>query len=163
MRRCAGIVLIMLLCLVLASVELVASELVGIYALVDKVIFEPNEQSPQRIQIWGVIATGRDLANPKRGYLYFRLPAGFHQEANDAAQKEWADLKAVAGTQQPIAFGRRFFPFEQQTQADAYVKSMGRVRPASEKPSDPEPYPVNIGISKLTDASILSSLRKVAK
>jgi hypothetical protein len=158
-----GIVLTVFACLLLlASAELDASEIVGIYALVDRVVLEPTSQ-PERIQIWGVFATNRDSANPKRGYLYFRLPAGFQGDVNEIAKKEWADLQAVAGTGQPVAFGQRFFPYDQYAQADAYSKSLGRVRPASEKPTSPEPYPVNIGVTKLTNPSIVASLRKTAK
>src|SRR5687768_5697659 len=106
MKRNVVVVLVALVCLLaLASIEVLASEMVGIYAVVEKVIFEPNDQAPERIQIWGVISTDRNAANPRRGYLYFRLPSLFLPEANEAAKKEWADLKAIAGTGQPIAFG----------------------------------------------------------
>jgi hypothetical protein len=149
--------------LLLPSLEIKASEIVGIYAIVDRVVLEPNPQSPDRIQIWGVIATNRDSGNPKRGYLYFRLPAAFRGEVNDVAKKEWADIQAVAGTGQAIAFGQRFFPFVVQAQADAYASSLSRVRPASEKPKDPDPYPVNIGVSKITDSATVTSLRKAPK
>src|ERR1044072_3600220 len=50
-----------------------ASDPVGIYALVDKVVFEPNETSPERIQIWGAFAiaegNGDTYRNAERGYL----------------------------------------------------------------------------------------------
>jgi hypothetical protein len=161
MKRSRAVPVIALVCLLaLASLEVLASEMVGIYAVVEKVVFEPNERSPERIQIWGVLSTERNAANPRRGYLYFRLPSLFFPEANEAAKKEWADLKAVAGTGQPIAFGRRFFPGVYSEQAIPYRQSLGRVRPASVKPSDPEPYPVNIGVSKLTDATIVGNLKK---
>jgi hypothetical protein len=146
-------------CLVLpGSLVVVASEMIGIYAMVDRVVFEPNEKSPERIQIWGSFVTNRDQT-PKRGYMYFRLPGAFpNQEANDAAKKEWADLKAVAKTGQAIGFGRRFFPFVHHFQGDEYFKTLGRVRPASEQPVSPEPYPVNVGLSKVTDAATLKKL-----
>ena len=161
MKPNLAVALLALVCFfALASLEVIASEMVGIYAVVEKVIFEPNDRSPERIQIWGVISTDRNAANPRRGYLYFRLPSLFFPEANEAAKKEWADFKAIAGTGQPVAFGRRFFPRLYQGQVSAYRQSLGRVRPASAKPSDPEPYPVNIGVSKLTDSTIVGNLRK---
>lgn len=163
MRYRASIIAVLASLLLLVAVNLVASEVVGIYAIVDKVVLEPNPQSPERIQIWGVFATNRSSANPKRGYLYFRLPAGFHGDVNEIAKKEWADLQAVAGTGQAVAFGQRFFPFDQQAQADAYSKSLSRIRSASEKPTEPDPYPVNIGVSKLSDSTIVGNLRKAPK
>jgi hypothetical protein len=31
-----------------------ASGPIGVYALIDKVVFEPNDTAPDRVQIWGV-------------------------------------------------------------------------------------------------------------
>src|SRR5437899_4725364 len=42
--------------LLFAAADLIASGPVGIYAIIEKVIFEPNEQAPERIQIWGAFA-----------------------------------------------------------------------------------------------------------
>ena len=91
--------------------------------------------------------------------MYFRLPAGFHPVANDAAKLEWADLKAVVGTGQVIAFGQRFFTIAQQKEADAYYSSMPRVRPSTEKPQTPDIYPVNIGLAKVTNVPVVDKLR----
>jgi hypothetical protein len=140
-----------------ASMKSTASELVGLYAIVDRVVLEPNEQSPERIQIWGTFSTSRDPAAAKRGYLYFRAP--FPSEFRDAALKEWKDLKAVAGTGQAVAFGQHYFYIDQISVADAYVKTLPRVRPASEKPDAPDGYPVNIGVSKLTNTTIVNQLK----
>jgi hypothetical protein len=85
-----------------------ASDPTGIYAYVDRVVLEPSEAAPERIQVWGGFA----LANPtnraaylpaEKGYLYFKLPAG--QET--VSRKEWSDLKSIAGTGQLVAFGSR--------------------------------------------------------
>ena len=93
------------------AATLTASDPVGIYAIVEKVIFEPSEAAPQRVQIWGAFAFadttrgGDYYTKPQVGYLYYTLPAG-----NEAiARKEWADLKSVAGTGQGVAFGRRYW------------------------------------------------------
>ena len=150
---------VMLFVFVFVSAKSMASEIVGIYALVDKVIFEPNEQSPERIQIWGSIATSRDPAAAKRGYLYFRAP--FPNDLRAAALKEWKDLKAVAGSGQAVAFGQHYFYFDpsQRTAADAYVKALPRIRPQSEKPDTPDGYPLNIGISKITATAVVNQLK----
>jgi hypothetical protein len=98
----------------------VASGAVGIYAMIEKVIFEPNEKSPQRVQVWGAFEfvenfhDGPDATSmPKYGYLYFKLPGDPFQLHADvvtpiqerAARTEWGDLKRVAGAGQAIAFG----------------------------------------------------------
>jgi hypothetical protein len=139
------------------SVKSTGSELVGLYAIVDRVVLEPSEQSPERIQVWGAISTSRDPAAAKRGYLYFRAP--FPSEFRDAALKEWKDLKAVAGTGQAVAFGQHYFYIDQTSVADAYVKTLPRVRPASEAPNAPDGYPVNVGVSKLSNATITNQLK----
>ena len=81
-----------------------ASDPVAIYAIVQRVIFEPNDKAPERIQIWGVFAIadtargGNYYTKPQRGYLYYSLPKG----KESVALKEWADFKAVAGTGQAV-------------------------------------------------------------
>jgi hypothetical protein len=121
-----------------ASVALAqASDPTAVYARVDKVVLEPNADSPKTIQVWGVFS----MANrnqydayfpPARGYLYFKL-------AYDpvAARKEWADLKEVAGTGQIVAFGSRHDP-------------LPRLRKADERPENPDPYSTNIGLQKVS-------------
>jgi hypothetical protein len=85
-----------------------ASGPIGVYALVDKVTFEPNAENPERIRISGVFITAVDTpdnatvySEPQRGNLYFRLPAG----KEELARREWADLKSVAGTRQVVGLG----------------------------------------------------------
>jgi hypothetical protein len=82
-----------------------------IYGIVERVSFEPNEKSPERIKVWGAFAlshadiNGRYISRvdlPRRGYLYFKLPPA--APAQQAARKEWANLKAVAGTGQALTF-----------------------------------------------------------
>jgi hypothetical protein len=140
-----------------ASVKSTASELVGLYAIVDRVVLEPNEQSPERIQVWGTFSATRDTGVAKRGYLYFRAP--FQPEFRDAALKEWKDLKAVAGSGQAVAFGQQYFYVNQAAVADAYLKALPRIRAASEKPGSPDGYPVNVGVSKVTDTMIVNHLK----
>src|SRR5437870_822109 len=86
-----------------------ASDRVAVYAKVDKVVFEPNEQAPERVQVWGVFSVAdwrnnnmNDYQPTARGYLYFTL--GKNPEI---ARREWTDLKSVAGTNQIVAFGLR--------------------------------------------------------
>ncbi|HEV8345429.1 MAG TPA: hypothetical protein VGQ16_02580 [Vicinamibacterales bacterium] len=131
----------------IAGTVLQASDRTGIYARVDKVVMEPNEQAPQRIQVWGVFA----LAEPKdpndyrpaaRGYLYYTLPPALSRaEGSNAALalKEWADLKSVAGTNQIVAFGTRW----------SNSPTRVRVRKADERPESPDAYAMDIGLRKI--------------
>jgi hypothetical protein len=125
-----------------------ASDRVGIYALVDKVVLEPSTANPQRIQIWGTFALAlpNDLnayQAPRRGYLYFTLPF----EARDA-RTEWEDIVKKAGSRQAIAFANRF-------------DLRARVRAANEKPSNPEPYPVSLGVIALRSDTQYTPIRSL--
>ena len=159
------------LALFLASPVLRASGPVGIYGIVERVVFEPQEQAPERIQVWGVFAladggTSQPLGTsaPVRGYLYFKIPTVFGGNARgDVAtvRREWADLKAVAATGQAVAFGEwgyigRFDDPHRggQTYFFENVPRGGertdlRVRTASEPPGAPVTYQTNAGVVKL--------------
>src|SRR6059036_1448400 len=110
---------------VLAAVAgLSASDRTAIYARVDKVVFEPNAEAPRAIQIWGVfsIAKPNDInyyREPAKGYLYFEL-AG----QREAALKEWADFRQIAGTGGLVSFGNRF-------------EMRAKVRKESDRPEHP--------------------------
>jgi hypothetical protein len=120
-----------------ASVDLArASDFTAVYALVDKVILEPNSDAPETIQIWGVFSMAKpndrnDYLPVARGYLYFK-PA----RNPEAARREWADLKEVAGSGQIVAFGSRSYP-------------QARLRKAEERPENPDPYSTNAGLQKV--------------
>src|SRR5205085_2934649 len=72
------------------------SDFAGIYAMIDRVILEPNDTAPERIQIWGAFAMSQpeDRNNympPERGYLYYSLVPG----KESVCRAEWADFKAI--------------------------------------------------------------------
>lgn len=121
----------------LLTLKTEASDWTGVYARVDKVVFEPNATAPERIQVWGAFALAtkdnRNTYDPaQRGYLYYSLKTG----KEEVCRKEWADLKAVAGTGQIIGFGGRNQP--------------ARLRKAADKPADPDVYPVDHGVTKIS-------------
>jgi hypothetical protein len=125
-----------------------ASDRVGIYALVDKVVLEPSPGNPQRIQIWGTFALAmpNDLdayQAPRRGYLYFTLPFEAKQ-----ARTEWEDIVKKAGSRQAIAFANRF-------------DLRARVRASDEKPANPEPYPVSLGVITLRSDTQYTPIRSL--
>ena len=133
------------------------SELVGIYTVVERVVLEPDDRNPQRIQLWGAFATNRTRANPQKGYMYFMLP----NSQRAAALKEWSDFKNLAGTGRVVSFGTSFFGSANQSDADAhYYAALGRVRNASEKPQSPDVYPLNPGLSTISDSALSAALLK---
>jgi hypothetical protein len=113
-----------------------ASDPVGVYAYVDKVVIEPSEGKPERIQIWGgfALAEGRGdtYAKAKPGYMYFTAKPG----EEEICRKEWNDLKTMAGKEEYVAFGARYKP-------------RGTVRDAEAKPEKPDVYPTGFGLTKV--------------
>ena len=132
-RRAAALTLMLAIA---GGVALVASDRVGIYGVVDKVVFEPDAENPERVQIWGAFAVAtradRDNYQPvKSGYLYFT--AG---DEKALARAEWNDLKSVAGTRKIVAFGSRF-------------GQSVRVREGKENPQKPDQYTTGTGVQTI--------------
>jgi hypothetical protein len=112
------------------------SDPVGVYAVIDKVVLEPKEGKPERIQIWGSFCLakarqGDEYERPARGYLYYSIDP---QKLEDC-RAEWSDLGSVAAKGQGIAFGTRYAP-------------VGRLRLANEKPKEPDAYKLGWGVQK---------------
>jgi hypothetical protein len=130
-----------------------ASDPVGVYCLVEKVVLEPSDANPTAAQIWGAFsfavppsggryvkpeggfgnaATGDVYAAVQRGYLYYKC------EASQLAvcRNEWADLKSVAGKHDVLGFGGRHAP-------------NGLVRKTNDPPGSPDVYPLNVGVVKI--------------
>ena len=125
-----------LACVIAGTAIVVASDRIGVYAVVDKVVFEPNDQNPERIQIWGAfaVATRNDRDNydsVQRGYLYFTA-----DRSDTMTRAEWNDLKSVAGTRQIVGFSSRF-------------GQTVRVRAGADKPATPDAYVTGIGVNKV--------------
>jgi len=141
------------LVLSLSLVAVSASDPTSCYAVVDKVVFEPNEAHPERIQVWGAFTLAKpndrnDYQAPQRGYLYFKMPATKQEQV----QKQWADLKTSAGTHKVVAFGSRY---------DLKL----RVRRADEKPADPDTFDTGYGMVRVrteTDYAPVKSLLEFA-
>jgi len=136
----------------ISTPAVLASDPVGVYAIVDKVVFEPSETEPVRVQVWGAfsLADSRsnndDYAAPVAGYVYYTCPAG----KDATCRNEWKDLKSVAGTGVGVGFGGRFEP-------------ASRIRKAAEAPASPDPYPIRMGVLKMgargTQPAIVARLK----
>ena len=113
-----------------------ASDPTALYARIDKVVMEPSSGPPEAIQLLGVFSMAKpDDRNyylpAARGYLYFKLSTN-----PEAARREWADLKEVAGTGQIVSFGSRY-------------QLKAQLRTPDQRPENPDPYIVSIGITKV--------------
>jgi hypothetical protein len=135
------------LCVAAASMVVAhASDPVAVYARVDRVVLEPTADAPDRIQVWGVFSMAKpddrnDYLAPARGYLYFKLV-----DSQVAARKEWADLQRVAGTGQIVALGSRY-------------TMEAQLRKASDRPANPDPYVVSIGLTKASGRTQYAPIR----
>jgi hypothetical protein len=111
---------------------------ISVYALVDKVTFEPGADKPERIRVSGVFITAQGqqgvYSAPQRGYLYFTLP----KSNRELALREWGDLKSLAGSRQIVGFGSSW-----------QGETRGRVRKADEEAKSPDEYPLGNGIVKI--------------
>jgi len=141
-----------LLCGLIAgsSAVLWASGPAGCYVIVDRIILEPSESAPQRIQVWGLFsvtdgkASGNGYLAPQSGYMYFELkPAQAAQEKYMLA--EWSDLKSVAGKETVVTFAIR-------------SEWNGRLRKASDKVESPDAYPLGNGITRVVTGQGLGSI-----
>ena len=140
-RKIVGLAVAAALCTV-AGVK--ASDPVGVYAMVERVVLEPNDSAPKSVQIWGAFTPSVEPPRPtykpeqaygdvQRGYMYFTCAAG----KASTCTAEWNDLKSVAGKSEVVGFGAR------------WAAAKPRVRPASEAVSSPDLYETNIGIVKI--------------
>jgi hypothetical protein len=149
-----------------------ASGPVGIYAAISKVEFEPSEAAAERVKIWGAfslveggINVGLSASAPRRGYLYFSMPAGSSTAQREVIRKEWADFKSVAGRGQVVAFG------DWASTGGRLLTTAGgpdlRVLDESDVLSFPSPYSVNTGVVKVAasvnNARIVEQLKAILK
>jgi len=140
--------------LLLSSTAVIAKGgTIGIYAIVDDVGLEPNDNAPQRVRIRGVFVvpvpgSSGEYTAPQRGYLYFRLAPGM----DSVAQKEWADLKALVGTGQGIGFAQYWVPNPEDRLGNPHHALRVRIRDDSDV-AEPDVYPLrhSRGIAKSGD------------
>jgi hypothetical protein len=130
-------------CALLMVAGVKASDPIGVYAIVERVVFEPSEAAPKTAQIWGAFTPSVEPPRPtykpeqaygevQRGYVYVSCPA----DKASMCAAEWSDIKSVAGKGEIIGFGTRW-------------GGKIRVRPASETPASPDTYTSNVGVVKI--------------
>ena len=137
---------LLIVAVVCNSIVVWASGPAGCYAIVEKVVMEPNESAPKRIQVWGWFSladgkTGNGYLKPQHGYMYFALQPSREKET----LAEWSDLKTVVGTGSVITFAER-------------PSWNGRIRMPKDKVESPDQYPLYNGITRVTTGRGLGSI-----
>jgi hypothetical protein len=98
--------------------------------VVDKLIFEPNQEAPTRVQIWGTFSflkKNTTYGEPVQGYLYYALAKGKEEQC----RQEWARLEKLVADKHVVAFGLCGSP-----------KVDGHLRQSAEKLRSPDVFPV---------------------
>lgn len=120
----------------------------GIYAIVDKVTFEPNGSDPNCIRIAGVFVVPFRMSSggyqkPQRGYLYLKIAPG----AEETTRRDWNELKAVAGSGKVVAFGYYWVPNPNDPQGNPHHSLEVTVH--AEGSPTPDVYPIPLpGVRK---------------
>ena len=123
----------------------------GIYAIVDQVTFEPNDSSPNFVRISGVFVVPVRMSSgmyqrPQKGYLYFRIAPGTEQ----ATQRDWSELRAVAGSGKVVAFGEYWVPNPDDPWGNPHHSLEVTVHEERDA-ATPEVYPISVGVMKAVD------------
>jgi hypothetical protein len=146
MRRIASVGLIGLWFVYFVQAA-IASDPVGVYAVIERVEFEPNAAQPERVRLYGWFAmadvANREYREPQHGWLCYSLPA----EEQDLCRREWKDMEDVAGSGRCVAFGVRH-------------RELGKVAKKKEALS-PVPYPLASGLFAIranTDYPVIQHL-----
>ena len=167
---------------------LVASGPIGVYGIVEKVVFEPSASAPERIQVWGAFAYAGDRRRCNRVFcgearLHVFPNACERDSGSRGDDQEGMGRLAVSRGHRSgdrvwqLGLHRRVWRVAaghaQQHAAVPFEYGPGnpqtdlRVRPASEAPAGPAQYQTNAGIVKLaatgSHAAIIQQLRDALK
>jgi hypothetical protein len=143
------ILAVALLATVSAAIGVHASDRIGVYAVIDRVVFEPASGPPDRVQVWGAFAIAKrgdanDYDPVQRGYLYFNLG-----DSRDLAWREWNDLKALADGKTIVGFSSRF-------------GQSVRLRTERETPQSADAYTVGIGVRTMRADTTYAPVHELA-
>jgi hypothetical protein len=130
---------------------------IGVYALIDRVTFEPNGTSPDTVRISGVFVVPKPMSSgeylaPQRGYISLRMPPG--QYLALAIRNDWKALGAAAGSGQVVGFGQYWVPNPNDRYGNPHNALLVRVWAEDNAASwDAYPLPHPRGIIKTGDAA----------
>ena len=126
-----------------------ASGPVVVYAVIERVVFEPDQSSAQRVQIWGAFSLhstdapySNTFSDAQRGYLYYRMnlpPSCRDRNTSDPACADiekstraiWSDLQKMVGNGSAVSFG-----------GNIGAPNPGKIRKAAQQPESPDPFPL---------------------
>jgi hypothetical protein len=126
-----------------------ASDSIGIYAVVKKVKYEPDPQNATalRVRLCGAFAKSRitsgDYFAAEAGYMYYSCPTG--QEA--MCRMQWGEIEAAGKAGKCIGWGVRRNP-----QNPSQPNDNGSVRTALPV-ANPDAYPIGMGTGLTPDMS----------
>jgi hypothetical protein len=149
MKRLRVVILCAAVILLLVQLSVAKNGNIGIYGIVDKVVFEPEGSSPERIQIWGLFVVPVPISSglykaPQRGILYFSVPA----DRKETAGKEWIELKRLAGSGQLLGFTEYWVPNPSDPQGNPHTSLVVHVKKNGPL-GLPDAYPLGIGVLRI--------------
>jgi len=124
----------------------VPSDPSGVYAVLDRVVLQPNAEAPTSVELHGAFALaeggrGQYYRAPRIGVLRFQL--GKDREASIA---QWRELLPLAGTGKIVSFGSRY---EQHADGKATV----RVETPDLPPAPLVPFATGWGVRPLENVN----------
>jgi hypothetical protein len=133
----------------LAQLSLAKNANIGIYGIVDRVVFEPDQDVPERIQIWGLFVVPMPISSglykaPQRGVLYFSIPS----DRKEIARKEWMELSKLAGSGQILGFTQYWVGNPSDPQGNPHKSLVIQVHKNLPLAS-PDAYPLGIGVLEI--------------
>lgn len=164
---------------VLAAAPNARKDPYGVYGVIDSVLFEPSQEKAERIRVWGVFALADNIgiANgeiaeiqvgrfrpPQRGYLYYTV----NRRDETVTRAEWAAMKGLAGTRQPVAFGAPFPPEDSTGKPATFDLAFarrvmaynGRLQRDGEPAVEPDTFPLRMpGVSVSMRANAASAAK----
>jgi hypothetical protein len=151
MNRLKFVALSAAVILLLVQISLAKNGNIGIYGIVDKVVFEPDESSPERIQIRGLFVVPIPISSglykaPQRGVLYFSIPP----DRKEIAGKEWVELKRLAGSGQILGFAAYWVPNPSDPQGNPHTSLVVHVHKNGPL-GLPDAYPLGIGVLRIDE------------
>jgi hypothetical protein len=151
MRTLRVVILSTTVILLLVQISFAKNGNIGIYGIVDKVVFEPDEGSPERIQIWGLFVVPIPISSglykaPQRGVLYFSIPP----DRKEIARKEWIELKRLAGSGQILGFTEYWVANPSDPQGNPHTSLVVHVHKSGPL-GLPDAYPLGIGVLRIDD------------
>lgn len=132
-----------------------ASDQIGVYAVVRKVKYEPTAGDAVRVRLCGAFALSNinngSYFGPMPGYMYYTCPTG--QET--LCRMQWKEIEtaaAASGGAKCVAFGMR-----RDSANPSVANNNGRIRPPTEGITGPDSYPLGMGMVTVSNPSVEAS------